>query len=59
MSVTLSNRHRIRRSFGQISPPIEIPNLLKIQLDSFERFLQRNVAPEQRDKRRGLEAVFR
>ena len=59
MSVTLSNRHRIRRSFGQINPPIEIPNLLKIQLDSFERFLQRNVAPEQRDKRRGLEAVFR
>ena len=59
MSVTLSNRHRIRPSFGQINPPIEIPNLLKIQLDSFERFLQRNVAPEQRDKRRGLEAVFR
>ena len=45
--------------FGQINPPIGIPNLLKIQLDSFERFLQRNVAPEQRDKRRGLEAVFR
>ena len=59
MSVTLQNRHRIRRSFGKINPPIEIPHLLKIQLDSFERFLQRNVSPEQRDKKRGLEAVFR
>jgi DNA-directed RNA polymerase subunit beta len=59
MSVTLKNRHRIRRSFGKISPPIAIPHLLKIQLDSFERFLQREVVPEQRDKQKGLEAVFR
>jgi len=58
MPSTLNNRHRIRRSFGTLTAPIKVPHLLKVQLDSFERFLQRDVPPDQRvDK--GLEAVFR
>ncbi|HIO61176.1 MAG TPA: DNA-directed RNA polymerase subunit beta [Deltaproteobacteria bacterium] len=58
MPSTLKNRHRIRRSFGSLTAPIKVPHLLKVQLDSFERFLQRDVPPDQRvDK--GLEAVFR
>ena len=58
MPSTLNNRHRIRRSFGSLTAPIKVPHLLKVQLDSFERFLQRDVPPDQRvDK--GLEAVFR
>lgn len=57
MSTNLSNRHRIRRSFGRIEAPIEVPNLLKIQLDSYERFLQKNTPPDQREEE-GLEAVF-
>jgi DNA-directed RNA polymerase subunit beta len=55
---SLQNRHRIRRSFGKINPPIGVPHLLRIQLDSYERFLQRDVPPDQR-RRDGLEAVFR
>ena len=58
MPSSLENRHRIRRSFGSLSAPINVPNLLKIQLDSFERFLQREVPPDQREDK-GLEAVFR
>ncbi len=58
MSTSLKNRHRIRRSFGRIESPIEVPNLLKVQLDSYERFLQKNTPPDQR-KVEGLEAVFR
>ncbi|MDP7158915.1 MAG: DNA-directed RNA polymerase subunit beta, partial [SAR324 cluster bacterium] len=57
MSV-LKNRHRIRKSFGAISAPLDVPDLLRIQKDSFERFLQRDVPPDQRGKE-GLEAVFR
>ena len=57
MSTDLSNRHRIRRSFGRIEAPIEVPNLLKIQLDSYERFLQKNTPPDQREEE-GLQAVF-
>ncbi len=58
MSTNLKNRHRIRRSFGRITAPIEVPHLLKIQLDSYERFLQKNTPPDQRIEE-GLEAVFR
>ena len=58
MPSTLENRHRIRRSFGSLTAPIQVPHLLKIQLDSFERFLQRDVPPDQREDK-GLETVFR
>ncbi|MBF0280400.1 MAG: DNA-directed RNA polymerase subunit beta [SAR324 cluster bacterium] len=58
MSTNLKNRHRIRRSFGRIEAPIQVPHLLKIQLDSYERFLQKNTPPDQRIEE-GLEAVFR
>lgn len=58
MSTNLKNRHRIRRSFGRLEAPIAVPHLLKIQLDSYDRFLQKNTPPDQR-KEEGLEAVFR
>ena len=58
MPSTVTNRHRIRHSFGHIQAPLLVPHLLKIQLDSYERFLQREVPPDQR-KDEGLEAVFR
>ncbi|SVA97177.1 uncharacterized protein METZ01_LOCUS150031, partial [marine metagenome] len=58
MPSSLENRHRIRRSFGSLSAPINVPQLLKVQLDSFERFLQREVPPDQREDK-GLETVFR
>ena len=58
MPSTVANRHRIRHSFGHIQAPLVVPHLLKIQLDSYERFLQREVPPDQR-KNEGLEAVFR
>lgn len=58
MPTTVNNRHRIRHSFGRIQAPIQIPHMLKVQLDSYERFLQKNIPPDQR-KDEGLEAVFR
>ncbi|HUJ74767.1 MAG TPA: DNA-directed RNA polymerase subunit beta, partial [bacterium] len=51
------NQDRIRFSFGRISTP-EMPNLLNMQLDSYNRFLQKDSPPDQR-KNEGLEAVFR
>ena len=32
-----------RRSFGKIKEAAEMPNLLSVQLDSFEDFLQREI----------------
>ena len=46
-----------RRSFGKIKEIVEMPNLLSVQIDSFEDFLQLEVPPNQR-QRRGLHLVF-
>jgi DNA-directed RNA polymerase subunit beta len=47
-----------RQSFGKIEPVLDFPDFLAIQLQSFEDFLQASSAPEDRDKKRGLEQVF-
>ena len=46
-----------RISFSRIPKILESPDLLSVQLDSFESFLQSKVQPHQR-KRTGLQAVF-
>jgi DNA-directed RNA polymerase subunit beta len=51
------NAPRIRRSFAKIPSILEIPNLIDIQKQSFERFLQLHVEPEKRESV-GLQAVF-
>lgn len=50
--------YKIRKNFGKITPVIDIPHLLDVQLKSFENFLQANVAPEER-KDIGLQAVLK
>ena len=48
-----------RQSFSKIPPVLDYPDFLEIQLQSFEDFLQASAAPEDRDPKKGLEAVFR
>jgi DNA-directed RNA polymerase subunit beta len=45
------------RDFSKIPPIIDIPNLLDVQLESFEIFLQKDVKVKKREKE-GLQAVF-
>ncbi len=40
---------RFRKNFGQVKPLIEVPYLIAIQRDSYQRFLQANVASEARE----------
>ncbi len=47
-----------RISFGKIPDVIESPDLLNIQLESWEAFLQRDISPARR-KNKGLQAVFK
>ncbi len=49
---------RIVRDFGKIADAIGIPNLIEVQLNSYERFLQAEVPPQKR-KSIGLEALFK
>lgn len=46
-----------RYSFSKLTSVIELPDLLDVQLRSFEDFLQSNVPPSQRENK-GLQAVF-
>ena len=52
-----NNDPRLRRSFAKIPSILEIPNLIDIQKQSFERFLQLRVEQEKRENV-GLQAVF-
>ncbi|MBN2009562.1 DNA-directed RNA polymerase subunit beta [candidate division KSB1 bacterium] len=46
-----------RKSFSKIARVAQLPDLLDIQLKSFEEFLQADVEPEER-KNQGLQSVF-
>ena len=47
-----------RKSYGRIEAAIEMPNLLDIQLDSYNEFLQKDIPSSER-KQQGLLAVFK
>jgi DNA-directed RNA polymerase subunit beta len=48
---------RIRRNFGKIEKIIEIPNLIDMQKRSYERLLQKEVSPDEREDF-GLQGAF-
>ncbi|MGI5863373.1 MAG: DNA-directed RNA polymerase subunit beta [Myxococcales bacterium] len=54
---TIQNNFRIRKSFSKIPKVIDIPNLIDIQKNSFDKFLQATIPPEQREDT-GLQGVF-
>ncbi len=47
-----------RLYFGKIAEPVETPNLIEIQLQSYVQFLQQDLPPSKRTET-GLQAVFR
>src|SRR5918995_1635122 len=48
----------VRQDFSKIKTAARIPNLIEIQRDSYNRFLQMDLLPEERENA-GLQAVFR
>ena len=58
MPSVVQTNFRIRKSFAKISDHSEIPNLIEIQKESYEKFLQANVDPDKREDI-GLQAVFK
>jgi len=57
MAETKTTTSRDRTNFSKIRTAIQIPNLIEVQKNSYERFLQMNMLPEERDDT-GLQAVF-
>jgi len=54
---SFTGRKRIRRSFGKIREVAEMPNLIEVQRQSYELFLQADLPADQR-KMQGLHEVF-
>jgi len=50
--------HRIRRNFGKIDKIIDIPNLIEMQKQSYERFLQKNIPSDER-RAIGIQGSFK
>ncbi|MFY9708349.1 MAG: DNA-directed RNA polymerase subunit beta [Desulfobacterales bacterium] len=48
---------RIRKNFGKIRKIVDIPDLIAVQRESYNRFLQMDIPPEKREDA-GLQAVF-
>ena len=57
MTKVFAHNSWYRKSFGKAEKVLETPGLMKLQLDSYENFLQKNIAPARRESR-GLQAVF-
>ena len=57
IAASFTGRKRIRKSFGRIPEVAEMPNLIEVQRQSYDMFLQMDVLPSQR-QRIGLQEVF-
>ncbi|MFV0430652.1 MAG: DNA-directed RNA polymerase subunit beta [Alphaproteobacteria bacterium] len=57
MSRSFTERRRIRRSYGRIQAAVNMPNLIEVQRNSYETFLQREVQASDRTDT-GLEGAF-
>ena len=55
---SFTSRKRIRRSFGRIASITAMPNLIEVQKNSYEQFLQRFVSNDKRTEQ-GLQTVFK
>jgi DNA-directed RNA polymerase subunit beta len=51
------NRERQRLDFSKIQSSIDIPNLIEVQRNSYQRFLQMDLLPSEREDA-GLQSVF-
>ena len=58
MALSFTEKKRIRKSFGRIPEAIEMPNLIEVQRDSYESFLQMHTPREERTDD-GLGGVFK
>src|SRR3974377_1068226 len=58
MQPSIQNNFRVRKNFAKIQKIIDIPNLINIQKQSYEKFLQADVAPDKREDV-GLQGVFK
>ena len=57
MTFSFTEKKRIRKDFGKQKPALDVPNLLTLQVESYNKFLQNDIDPDKR-KKIGLQAAF-
>ena len=57
-SPVIQNNFRVRKTFAKIAKIIDIPNLIDIQKQSYEKFLQKDIPLDKREDV-GLQGVFK
>lgn len=58
MAYSYTEKKRIRKDFGKLPEAMDVPFLLSIQLDSYKKFTQEDLTPEERFDI-GLQAAFK
>src|SRR5579859_5291769 len=58
MASVIQNNFRVRKNYAKINKIIDIPNLIDIQKQSYEKFLQKDIPQDQREDV-GLQGVFK
>ena len=58
MAYSYTEKKRIRKDFGKHPKIMDVPLLLAMQLDSYRKYLQLDIAPEERAEK-GLQAAFK
>ena len=58
MPSAVQTNFRVRKNLGRVRRIIDVPNLIDIQKSSYDKFLQMNVHPSERQEV-GLQAVCR
>ncbi|MFN0062320.1 MAG: DNA-directed RNA polymerase subunit beta [Myxococcaceae bacterium] len=58
MPPSIQNNFRTRKNFAKIPKTVDIPNLINIQKQSYEKFLQADIAADKREDL-GLQGVFK
>ena len=58
MTFSFTEKKRIRKDFGKQKPALGVPDLLTLQVESYNKFLQNDIDPDKR-KNIGLQAAFK
>ena len=58
MTFSFTEKKRIRKDFGKQKPALDVPDLLTLQVESYNKFLQNDIDPDKR-KNIGLQAAFK
>ena len=57
MAYSFTEKKRIRKDFGKLPGVMELPYLLSIQVDSYDKFLQLDLEPRERGRDRAARRV--